>query len=76
MMQKHEERLVKYVVGDVDKEVAMTPRNYIECQLILAPHDETTSQANDGHDMGWVLDLSGDTGGSADESEYPRERLE
>jgi hypothetical protein len=25
--QKHKERLVKYVVGDVDKEVAVTPQN-------------------------------------------------
>jgi hypothetical protein len=30
MMQKHEEWLVKYVVGDVDKEVAVTSQNYIE----------------------------------------------
>jgi hypothetical protein len=51
MMQKHKEQLVKYVVGDVDKEVAVTPRNYIERRLILAPHNETTSQANNGHDM-------------------------
>jgi hypothetical protein len=43
-------------VGDVDKEVAVTPQNYIERQLILAPHDKTTSQANDGYDMGSVLD--------------------
>lgn len=56
MMQKHKERLVKYIVGDVDKEVIVTPQNYIERHLVLAPHDETTSQANDGHDMGWVLD--------------------
>ena len=55
MMEKHEERLVKYVVGDVDKEVDMKPQNYVEHCLILAPHDETTSQANDGHNMGWVL---------------------
>jgi len=47
---------VKYVVGGVDKEVVMKPQNYIECQLVLAPHDETTSQANDGHRKGWVCD--------------------
>jgi hypothetical protein len=47
---------VKYVVGDVDKEVAATPQNYIEHWLILALHDETTSQANNGPDMSWVLD--------------------
>ena len=48
-MEKHEEQLIKYVVGDVDKEVDIKPQNYVECHLILAPHDETTSQANDGH---------------------------
>jgi hypothetical protein len=56
MMKKHEERLVKYVVGDVDKEVTMKPQNCVEHRLVLAPHDETTSQANDGHGKGWVLD--------------------
>lgn len=55
MMHKHEERLVKYVIGDVDKEVSVAPQNYVECHLVLAPHDKTTSQANDGHDKGWVL---------------------
>lgn len=56
MMCKHEERLVKYVVGDVDKEVSMVPQNYVKCRLVLAPHDETTSQANNGYDKGWVLE--------------------
>ena len=56
MMKKHEERLVKYVIGDVDKEVVMKPTNYVERRLVLAPHDETTTQANDGHGKGWVLD--------------------
>ena len=56
MIKKHEERMVKYVVGDVDKEVVMESQNYVECQLVLAPHNETTSQANDGHGKGWVHD--------------------
>ena len=30
MMKKHEKQLVKYVVGDVDKEVMMKPQNYIK----------------------------------------------
>lgn len=55
-MQKHEERLVKYTVGDVDKEIPVIPQNYVERRLVLAPHDETTSQANDSHDKGWVLE--------------------
>jgi hypothetical protein len=49
--QNHEEQLVKYVVG----EVAGTPQNYVECHSVLVPHNETTSQANDGHHMGGVL---------------------
>ena len=56
MTEKHKEQLVKYVVGDVDKEVDMKPQNYVEHCLILSPHDETTSQANDGQHMGWVLE--------------------
>ena len=56
MIKKHEERLVKYVVGDVDKEVTIKPQNCVEHRLVLTPHDETTSQANDRHGKGWVLD--------------------
>jgi hypothetical protein len=52
MMEKYKEQLVKYVVGDVDKEVDMKPQNYLEHHLILTPHDKTTSQANNRHDMG------------------------
>ena len=55
MMEKHEEWPVKYIVGDVDKQVDMKPQNYFEHHFILAPHDKTTSQANDGHNMGWIL---------------------
>ena len=56
MMKRYKERLVRYVVGHVDKEVAVKPQNFVECRLVLAPHDETTTQANDGHGKGWVLD--------------------
>ena len=28
--------------------------NYVKWRLVTSPHDETTSQANDGHDKGWV----------------------
>jgi len=35
--------------GDVDKEVITKPQNCVEHWLVLAPHDETASQANDGH---------------------------
>lgn len=54
MLKKYEYRLVKYVVGDVDKEVVVRAQNYVERRLVTSPHDETTSQANDGHDKGWV----------------------
>jgi hypothetical protein len=43
MMKKHKECLVKYVMRDVDKEVVMEPQNYAEYQLVLTPHNETTS---------------------------------
>ena len=56
MMKRYEERLVRYVVGHVDKEVAVKPQNFVERRLVLAPHDKTTTQANDGHGKGWVLD--------------------
>ena len=41
MMEKHKEWLVKYVVGDVDEEGDVKPKNYVEHCLILAPHNET-----------------------------------
>ena len=34
----------------------MESQNYVEHQSVLAPHDNTTSQANDGHGKGWVYD--------------------
>ena len=32
----------------------MKAQNYVEWRLVTSPHDETMSQANDGHDKGWV----------------------
>ena len=52
MMKKHKKWLVKYIVGNVDKEIIMKPQNCVESQLVLAPHNETTSQTNDGHGKG------------------------
>jgi hypothetical protein len=53
-------RLVKYVAGDIEKEVAETQgsdtQNYVERRLVLCAHDEMTAQANDGKTKSWVLD--------------------
>jgi hypothetical protein len=52
-MKEYEPRLVKYVVGDVKKEVEMhlAPG---ERKLVLVAHDEMTAQANNGKTMSWV----------------------
>ncbi len=54
-MAKHEEHLVRYVVGKVEDEVLKAPSNYVERQLVLCAHDEMTAQANDGKKKSWVL---------------------
>ena len=58
MLKQHEPQLVRYVAGDEDKEADDTALNYVEWRLIMTPHDETTSQANDSHDKGWVVTMS------------------
>ena len=50
-MAKYEERLVEYIVGDVEHEV---PKNIVGRRLVLASHDEMTAQANDDGGEGWV----------------------
>jgi hypothetical protein len=52
-MKVLEPRLVRYVVGDVDKEIP--PSNFIEHWLVLCAHDKSTSQANDAPEKSWVL---------------------
>lgn len=54
-MKKHRERLVEYVVGDVDRE-ASKPSNFVERRLVLVAHDEMTVQAHDGKKKSWVMD--------------------
>ena len=54
MLKQHKPQLVRYVTGDEDKEADNMALNYVEWHLVMAPHDETTSQANDSHDKGWV----------------------
>lgn len=52
-MKEYAPRLVKYVVGDVHKEVEMqlAPGEH---KLVVVAHDEMTAQANDGKTMSWV----------------------
>lgn len=55
-MAEYRKYLVEYVVGDVDTELQKPPLNFVERRLVLVAHDESTSQANDGRQKGWVLD--------------------
>lgn len=55
-MAAHAERLVKYVVGDVETEVLSEPNNYVERRLVFCAHDEMTAQANDSRAKSWVLE--------------------
>ncbi|KAG1722436.1 uncharacterized protein EDB91DRAFT_1256057 [Suillus paluster] len=49
-MAKLKERVIEYVVGDVDQELVKTPSNYVERWLVLCAHDKMTAQTN--NDMG------------------------
>ena len=53
-MKGYEQRLVCYVIGDVNQEVILPCNNYVEHHLVLLPQDEMTSQANDIVEMMWV----------------------
>ena len=55
LMEKYCERLVEYMVGDVDTEV-YKPRNCVERLLVLLAQDESTMQAHDGEMFSWVLE--------------------
>lgn len=52
-MGKLRSRLVRYEVGDVDKEVPMEGSGR---PLVLVAHDEMTAQANDGKKKSWIMD--------------------
>lgn len=53
-MKAFEPRLVRYEVGDVEKEMIIPRANYVERRLVLMPQDEMTSQANDIMPKMWV----------------------
>jgi hypothetical protein len=55
-MKEHEHRLVRYVIGDVEKESDIPPSNFVETWLVICAHDKMTTQANDGQSMSWVPD--------------------
>ncbi|KAJ7865839.1 hypothetical protein B0H13DRAFT_2352779 [Mycena leptocephala] len=56
-MAGHRYRLVEYKVGDVEVELdKMYDRKYVLRRLVLAPHDEMTTQCNDGPTKSWVLE--------------------
>jgi len=55
-MKAYEYRLIRYVVGDLDQEIKHPLRNCVERRLVLVPHDEMTSQANDAPEKAWVLE--------------------
>ena len=54
-MQKYQDQLVQYVVGNVQTEKHIEPQNFVEHRIALTSHDETTTQANDGQGKGWDL---------------------
>ena len=55
-MKKHEAPLVRYEVGNTEKEVVLQPASGLGDgrKLVLVAHDEMTAQANDGMAMSWV----------------------
>jgi hypothetical protein len=55
-MKLYESRFVRYVVGDVSKELHSDPPNFVETRKVLLAHDEMTAQANDARGKSWVFD--------------------
>ena len=55
-LKEYRQRLVEYVVGEVEKEKEKPVENYVQRRLVLVSHDESTVQANDGKKMSWVYE--------------------
>lgn len=53
--KSYKPRLVRHIVGDVETELVMQLKNYVEHQLVLVPHDEMISQAHDATVKSWVM---------------------
>ncbi|KIK01756.1 hypothetical protein K443DRAFT_122247 [Laccaria amethystina LaAM-08-1] len=57
IMKFHARRLIRFVIGDVDKEdLSIPPENYVERRLVLCVHDEMTAQAHDSPVKSWVFE--------------------
>lgn len=48
--------LVRYQAGDAEKEVDVSPLNYVERRIVLVVHDEMTAQAHDTVKKSWVFE--------------------
>jgi len=55
-MEKYEEYIVEYIIGDVEHKLWKMPNNFVERQLVLCAHDKMTAQANDNVRKGWIFD--------------------
>jgi len=53
--KSYEPRLVHHIVGDVETELVMQLKNYVEHRLVLIPHNEMISQAHDATVKSWVM---------------------
>ena len=53
-MKKNFPRLIRYVPGDVQKEVL--PENFVKRPIVLVAQDEMTAQAHDTVKMSWVFE--------------------
>jgi len=52
-MKEYKSQLVRYVVGDCDKEIDLNLASGV-WSLVLVAHDEMTAQCNDGEKMSWI----------------------
>ena len=55
-LKSMEHRLIRYMPENIDKEMQLVPRNYVERRLVLCAHDEMTAQANDARSKSWVYE--------------------
>jgi hypothetical protein len=56
-MKLHAQRLIQFIIGDVDKEdLSIPPENYVKQRLVLCVHDEMTAQAHNSPVKSWVFE--------------------
>ena len=56
MVKDYFPHLVRYQAGDAEKEVDVSPPNYVERRIVLVAHDEMTAQAHDTVKKSWVFE--------------------